>query len=81
MEWYRRHYFADVSHRGEWAASPCFAPKEALERLPPTFIAIAGCDLLAPEERALAGLLEGAGVTVEKKEYEGATHSVLILAG
>jgi acetyl esterase len=81
MEWYRQQYFTDVSHRGEWVASPCLAPKEALQRLPPTLIAIAGCDLLAPEERAFSGLLEGAGVMVERREYKGAMHTVLMLAG
>jgi len=81
MEWYRHKYFAEVSHRGEWTASPCFASKEALKRLPPTFIAIAGCDLLAPEERRFAGLLEEAGVKMERREYEGAMHTVLMLAG
>ncbi|KAK1835304.1 AB hydrolase superfamily protein [Podospora conica] len=81
MEWYRQRYFAEPAHREEWTASPCYAPEDALGRLPPTFMAIAGCDLLAPEERAFAALLEGAGVPVEGRVYEGVTHSVLVLAG
>ena len=81
MERYRKQYLCEDSHREEWVASPCFAPREALEKLPQTFIAIAGCDLLAPEERAFASVLEGLGVQVERREYEGGTHIILDLAG
>lgn len=65
----------------EWKASPCFATKEMMGNSPKTFVAVAECDLLAPEGLAYAGALREAGVEVEVTVYKGATHSVLVLAG
>jgi acetyl esterase/lipase len=84
MTWYREMYFpseAGKSAAANWDASPCFAPEELLAKSPRTWIAVAECDLLAPEERAFAAKLRDSGVEVEVRVYEGATHSVLVLAG
>jgi acetyl esterase/lipase len=43
-------------------------------------MAVAGCDLLAPEALEFAKYLEEGDVKVEMNVYEGATHSVLVLA-
>ncbi|EFX03757.1 candidate lipase from carbohydrate esterase family ce10 [Grosmannia clavigera kw1407] len=83
MQWYRNKYFVGDAQKqtAEWTASPCFAPNELLARSPPTFLAIAGCDLLAPEATDFAEKLRVAGVPVDVQTYPGGTHSMLILAG
>lgn len=52
-----------------------------LAQYPKTFVAVAECDLLAPEGLAYGARLKDAGVPTETKIYKGATHSVLVLAG
>ncbi|MGN6376201.1 MAG: alpha/beta hydrolase [Sphingomonas sp.] len=48
-----------------------------LAGLPPTFLCIAECDILADENREMARRLRDAGVTVTSTVYPGATHSFL----
>ncbi|CAK7223808.1 hypothetical protein SCUCBS95973_005306 [Sporothrix curviconia] len=86
MQWYRNQYFGTDSAAAaklttSWTASPCYAPAELLAASPPTFLAIAGCDLLAPEGTAYGAQLKAAGVPVDVHTYAGGTHSVLVLAG
>lgn len=45
--------------------------------LPPTFLCIAECDILADENRLVADRLTADGVDVTAKVYPGATHSFL----
>lgn len=45
--------------------------------LPPTFLCIAECDILADENRLVAERLAADGVEVRAELYEGATHSFL----
>lgn len=57
---------------------PLVAPLKAdLTGLPPAFIAIAECDILADENHQFAEKLASAGVAVHVETYEGATHSFL----
>ncbi|KAL6246444.1 hypothetical protein RBB50_006680 [Rhinocladiella similis] len=82
MTWYRERYFGtNTDSTKEWTASPCFAPDELLRRYPKTFVAVAECDLLAPEGLMFADRLGTLGVPTEVKVYKGATHSILVLAG
>ncbi|KAK1482230.1 hypothetical protein CCUS01_15800 [Colletotrichum cuscutae] len=82
MGWYQDLYFArGEQDKKEWRASPCFAPRELLAKNPRTWLAVAGVDLLTTEGLAYAQLLRENGVEVESAVYEGATHSVLVLAG
>ncbi|KAK0652607.1 Alpha/Beta hydrolase protein [Cercophora newfieldiana] len=84
MSWYRDRYFQSENYeadRRHWHASPCYAPAELLAKSPDTFIGIAECDLLAPEDISYGELLKSQGVKTESKVYKGATHSVLVLAG
>lgn len=81
MGWYQDQYFSNASARASWDASPCFAPQETLAKSPKAFIAIAECDLLAPEGLKYADLLRESGVEVEVEVYKGATHSIILLAG
>ncbi|KAL4962869.1 alpha/beta hydrolase [Aspergillus stella-maris] len=88
MTWYRDMYIPNPETRFEWQASPNLAPVELLANSPDTFIAVSGQDLLAPEARSYAGVLEQAwkgegveGRNVEVKVYEGGTHSILAMSG
>jgi acetyl esterase len=66
-----------VAHEGQ-LEDPLVAPIEAeLHGLPPAFLAIAECDILADSNRAFAQKLGEAGVPVESVVYQGATHSFL----
>lgn len=57
---------------------PLVAPLRAdLTGLPPAFVAIAECDILADCNHAFADKLAAAGVAVEAVTYRGATHSFL----
>lgn len=57
---------------------PLVAPLHAdLTGLPPTFVAIAQCDILADCNHAFAAKLAAAGGRVEARTYHGATHSFL----
>ncbi|GAB5349744.1 alpha/beta hydrolase [Alteriqipengyuania sp. 357] len=57
---------------------PLVAPIRAeLRGLPPAFVGIAECDILADSNVAFADKLESAGVPVERAIYRGATHSFL----
>ncbi|OKL63074.1 hypothetical protein UA08_01276 [Talaromyces atroroseus] len=81
MTWYRNMYFRSENETRNWDASPCFAPVEVLRKSPSTFLAIAECDLLAPEGHQYGHSLQKSGVGVDIQLYSGATHSILILAG
>ncbi|TPG21824.1 alpha/beta hydrolase [Sphingomonas koreensis] len=48
-----------------------------LTGMPPTFLCIAECDILADENAEMADRLRAAGVAVEAHVYRGATHSFL----
>lgn len=57
---------------------PLVAPLKAdLHDLPPAFVAVAECDVLADCNHTFAAKLRDAGVPVEEVTYEGATHSFL----
>lgn len=73
MDWFWRNYRGD-----DRSIDPLARPLHAdLAGLPPAFLCIAECDILADENRELARLLEQAGVTVDARVYPGATHSFL----
>ena len=62
----------------EAASDPLARPLLAdLKGLPPTFLCIAECDILADENWEMAKALEQAGVAVTAHGYDGAVHSFL----
>ncbi|HEV2365139.1 MAG TPA: alpha/beta hydrolase fold domain-containing protein [Caulobacteraceae bacterium] len=69
-----RNYLGDPSQAEDPLASPLLAD---LRGLPPTFLAIAECDILAEQSVALAKRLRAAGVDTTAETYRGATHSFL----
>ncbi|KAL3452040.1 Alpha/Beta hydrolase protein [Aspergillus insuetus] len=88
MEWYRAMYIPNAFNALNWDASPNLAPVELLAKSPRTWIAVAGQDLVAPEAVLYAQQVERAwkdegiqGSDVSVKVYEGATHSILSMAG
>jgi acetyl esterase len=73
------HYFtsylgADLLAQPDPYATPLLAD---LRGLPPAFLAIPECDLLAEQSYEMARRLEQAGVDVTSVVYPGATHSFL----
>ena len=61
-------------HRQNPLARPLLAD---LSGLPPAYLCVAECDILADENAAMAQRLEAAGVAVTLNRYAGATHSFL----
>lgn len=74
MDIFWDNYVADPSQLND----PLVAPLRAkLTGLPPAFLAIAECDILADSNHAFAARLTDAGVATESHVYAGATHSFL----
>lgn len=74
MQGFWHNYLADQGQRSDPLVMPLLAD---LRGLPPAFMAIAACDILADGNHAMAAALRDAGVPVEAREYAGATHSFL----
>lgn len=74
MQAFWHNYLADPAQRADPLVMPLLAD---LRGLPPAFMAIAACDILADGNRAMAAKLREAGVDVDAREYAGATHSFL----
>ncbi|ESY28413.1 lipase [Mesorhizobium sp. LNJC391B00] len=72
MAWFRDHYVRNAADIGDWRTSPLKA--ESLAGAPPTFIAIAGHDILADEGEAYARRLQQAGVPVVLEHWPGQIH-------
>ncbi len=73
-----RGYWRNYLRSDEDAASPLACPLLASHAgLPPAFLAIAECDILAEQNVELAQRLERAGVPVESAVYAGASHSFI----
>ena len=81
MTFYRDLYLQEDGLDRNWKASPIFAPKELLSRLPKTWVAIASQDMLSTEGLAYADMLEGAGVPVQVRTYDGMPHGMMALSG
>lgn len=74
MDAFWSDYVSDPSELSQ----PLVAPLKAdLHDIPPSFLAIAECDILTDCNFALAKKLAKSGVTVEAVVYRGATHSFL----
>lgn len=67
-------YLRSPAERTDPYATALLAP---LQGLPPVFLAIAECDVLAEQNLQMAGLLLAAKVPVEVELYAGAPHSFL----
>jgi acetyl esterase len=74
MEQFWVNYTGSCAERDDPLVMPI---KAEMYGLPPTFLTIAECDILADGNRAMAKKLEAAGVAVDARVYRGATHSFL----
>ncbi len=74
MEWFWENYVRGPSDHENPLVEPLLAD---LLGLPPTFLAIAECDILADGNHAFSEALRNAGVAVNSTVYPGATHSFL----
>jgi acetyl esterase len=73
-----RQFWVNYLVSAEATQNPYACPARAdLRGLPPAFLTIAECDLLAEQNLAFAGALRAAGVAAEAVVYPGATHSFL----
>jgi acetyl esterase len=72
--YYWGNYLRDMSQADDPYVSPLRAD---LRGLPPTFLVIAECDIIAEHSYAMAECLRAAGVKTESKVYQGAPHSFL----
>lgn len=68
------NYIGHVADRRDPYAATALAP---LQGLPPVFLVIAECDILAEQNLLMAGRLLEAGVQVQAKVYPGAPHSFI----
>jgi acetyl esterase len=75
VDWFFLHYKADpIDHHD---VSPLCCPD--LGGLPPTFLGLAGCDVLLDEGRAYAARLRDAGVTVTTRIFPDMIHAFVNL--
>jgi len=68
------NYIGHLGDRRDPYATTALAP---LHGLPPVFLVIAECDILAEQNLLMAGRLLEAGVQVQAKVYPGAPHSFI----
>ena len=77
-----RQFWTNYLASAEEAKNPYACPARAdLRGLPPAFLTIAECDLLAEQNLVFARRLREAGVDTEAVLYPGATHSFLEAVG
>ena len=74
MAGYWRNYMRSDADAEDPLVCPLLA---SLAGLPPAFLAIGECDILAEQNREMASQLRGAGVPVHSVVYPGASHSFI----
>jgi len=79
IAWFVASYLPKPEDRDHPRASPLFA--DDLEGAPPGLLITAGFDPLRDEGRAYAKRLQEAGVRIDLREYEGAIHGFVSMAG
>lgn len=79
IAWFLEAYLPRKQDREHPRASPLFA--DDLGGAPPGLLITAGFDPLRDEGRAYAKRLKEAGVPIELREYEGAIHGFVSMAG
>jgi acetyl esterase len=79
VDWIRGMYLRNDRDFEDPRVSPILSPD--LGSLPPTFLVVAGCDLLRDEAKDLADRMRRAGATVRYRCFEGTIHGFLSFAG
>ncbi|KAF9462189.1 alpha/beta hydrolase fold-domain-containing protein [Collybia nuda] len=81
MSWFRNNYLPNKEDWTKWDASPMFAPKELLRKVPKAWIGIAGMDILREEGIEYGKKMQQEGVEVETEIYEGGPHPIMAMDG
>ncbi|KAH0584741.1 hypothetical protein H2248_008013 [Termitomyces sp. 'cryptogamus'] len=81
MLWFRNNYLPNPKDLTKWDASPIFAPKELLEKVPEAWIGVAELDILKEEGVLYGEKLRELGVKVETVIYDGAPHPIMAMDG
>ncbi|KAG6908209.1 hypothetical protein DXG01_005681 [Tephrocybe rancida] len=81
MLWFRNNYLPNAEDLTKWDASPAFAPKELLAKVPSAWIAVAGLDILKGEGVMYGEKMQELGVEVETVIYESAPHPIMAMDG
>ncbi|KAG5730617.1 AB hydrolase superfamily protein [Termitomyces sp. T112] len=81
MLWFRNNYLPNPEDLTKWDASPIFAPKELLEKVPEAWIGVAELDILKEEGVLYGEKLRELGVKVETVIYDGAPHPIMAMDG
>ncbi|KAK0453002.1 alpha/beta hydrolase fold-domain-containing protein [Desarmillaria tabescens] len=81
MNWFKSNYLPDPRDWTKWDASPAFAPKELLERVPKAWIAVAELDILREEGIQYGKKMKELGVEVETVVYKSAPHPIMAMDG
>ncbi|KAG6844655.1 hypothetical protein H0H87_005106 [Tephrocybe sp. NHM501043] len=81
MLWFRNNYLPNAEDRTKWDASPAFAPKELLAKVPRAWIAVAELDILKEEGVLYGEKMRELGVEVETIVYEKAPHPIMAMDG
>lgn len=79
MRYFRREYVPDEARRHEPECSPLRAT--SLKGAAPSYVLLAGCDVLRDEGRAYAKRLQGDGVETQLDEVPGVLHGFFSLQG
>jgi acetyl esterase/lipase len=79
MRWFRDLYLTAPGEIDDWRASPLRA--KDFSKMPPAYVATAGCDPLCDEGEAYARLLERNSVPVTFREFPGQMHGFASMVG
>ncbi|KAG6832984.1 hypothetical protein H0H92_004868 [Tricholoma furcatifolium] len=81
MMWFRNNYLPNSEDWAKWDASPIFAPKELLAKVPKAWIGVAELDILKDEGVLYGNKMKQLGVDVETVVYERAPHPIMAMDG
>lgn len=74
--WFRNNYLPDKKDWTNWDASPIFAPRELLSKVPRAWIGVTELDILKEEGVEYGEKLRKEGVEVKIVEYPAAPHPI-----
>lgn len=81
LDWFRHTFNPNPENRDNILASPTYADKELLAKLPPSIMTTAGFDLLRDDGAAYAEKLKAAGNDITYIEFESLAHGYVTMTG
>lgn len=79
MMWFRHNYLPNKEDWTKWDASPIFAPRELLGRVPKAWIAVTELDILKEEGIEYGEMMKREGIQVETVVYPKAPHPIMAM--